>query len=297
MGRRRADSGRAAASRIGLPLLGSTAAHIGLLGALLILGAASGPRGDGAVQVLLVGGGVSAPSGAAERGFAPAGGTPRTAAVRPGEAKAPQLRPSSPSLSVAERVPDPPALPAAEEKPVPGSAPPPSPALPASPLDPAPLGQGESGGDPDPQRIGGAPEGAEEGASAAAKAPVRSPADSGDGAEPGPGPGRAAPGSTGHVRASGGGPAGGGDSAGLAALRARIVERIVYPAEAVRRGQEGEVLLRIRIGREGVPQEIRIARSSGARVLDEAARSGVVRASPLPSRPGWVEVPVRFFLR
>jgi protein TonB len=72
---------------------------------------------------------------------------------------------------------------------------------------------------------------------------------------------------------------------------------MVYPEDAIRRGQEGEVLLRIRVGEGGVPQEIRVARSSGARTLDEAARNGVVRAAPLPSLPGWFEVPIRFSLR
>jgi TonB family protein len=57
------------------------------------------------------------------------------------------------------------------------------------------------------------------------------------------------------------------------------------------------VLLSIRVGEGGVPKEIRVARSSGARALDEAARNGVVRAVPLPSLPGWFEVPVRFRLR
>jgi len=80
-------------------------------------------------------------------------------------------------------------------------------------------------------------------------------------------------------------------------LRERIESRIVYPEEAVRRGQEGEVLLRIRVGEGGIPGEVRIARSSGTRALDDAARNGVVRAAPLPSLPGWFEVPVRFFLR
>jgi protein TonB len=91
---------------------------------------------------------------------------------------------------------------------------------------------------------------------------------------------------------------GGGSEAGsgLSHLRERIQSRIVYPEEAVRRGEEGEVLLRIRIGTGGVPREIRIARSSGARLLDEAARRGVVRAAPLPEGPGWVEVPIRFRL-
>ena len=85
--------------------------------------------------------------------------------------------------------------------------------------------------------------------------------------------------------------------ADMAFLRGRIESRIVYPEEAVRRGQEGDVLLRIRIGRGGVPREIRIAQSSGAPLLDAAARRGVVRAAPLPEGPGWVEVPVRFRLR
>lgn len=93
------------------------------------------------------------------------------------------------------------------------------------------------------------------------------------------------------------GKSGGGEGPEIRLLRERIESRIVYPEEAIRRGQEGEVLLRIRVGEGGVPGEIRIARSSGARSLDEAARIGVARAAPLPSRPGWFEVPVRFFLR
>jgi protein TonB len=82
-----------------------------------------------------------------------------------------------------------------------------------------------------------------------------------------------------------------------ALIRDRIQSRIVYPEEAVRRGLEGEVLLRIHIEMGGNPSEIRLARSSGARLLDDAARRGVVRAAPLPAFPGWVEVPVRFRLR
>jgi periplasmic protein TonB len=88
-----------------------------------------------------------------------------------------------------------------------------------------------------------------------------------------------------------------GDGAAAAGLRDAIQARIVYPDEAVRRGLEGEVLLRIRIDKGGNPGEIRVARSSGVRILDEAARRGVVRAAPLPSAPGWFEVPIRFSLR
>jgi protein TonB len=87
------------------------------------------------------------------------------------------------------------------------------------------------------------------------------------------------------------------EGADIILLRRRIESRIVYPEEAIRRGQEGEVLLRIRVGDGGIPKEIRVARSSGARSLDDAARVGVVRAAPLPSTSGWFEVPVRFHLR
>lgn len=91
---------------------------------------------------------------------------------------------------------------------------------------------------------------------------------------------------------------GAGTSAGRTGLlRERIQSRIAYPDEAVRLGQQGEVLLRIRIGSGGIPREILVARSSGARLLDDAARRGVVRAAPLPSAPGWVEVPILFRLR
>ena len=94
-----------------------------------------------------------------------------------------------------------------------------------------------------------------------------------------------------------GGAGGAGEGPEIRLLRERIESRIVYPEEAIRRGQEGEVLLRIRVAEGGIPGEIRIARSSGARTLDEAARKGVARAAPLPSLPGWFEVPVRFLLR
>jgi protein TonB len=87
------------------------------------------------------------------------------------------------------------------------------------------------------------------------------------------------------------------EGAEIRLLRERIESRIVYPEEAIRRGQEGDVLLRIRVGAGGIPKEIRVARSSGARALDEAASGGVARAAPLPSTPGWFEVPVRFRLR
>jgi TonB family protein len=111
-----------------------------------------------------------------------------------------------------------------------------------------------------------------------------------------PGAGEGSGGTGGDGPGTGAGGAG-REGTGTELLREKIQAKIVYPEEAIRRGQEGEVLLRIRIGDGGVPKQIRVARSSGTRVLDEAARRGVVSASPLPSAAGWVEIPVRFFLR
>jgi TonB family protein len=117
---------------------------------------------------------------------------------------------------------------------------------------------------------------------------------------PGPTPGGAfttAISGTGGSGPGSGGRGGGTEGRETGLLRERIQSRIVYPEEAIRRGEEGEVVLRIRVGEGGIPKEIRVARSSGARTLDEAARNGVVRAVPLPSLPGWFEVPIRFSLR
>ncbi len=80
-------------------------------------------------------------------------------------------------------------------------------------------------------------------------------------------------------------------------LREWIQARIGYPEKARRSGLEGEVLLLVHIAAGGVPNRIGVARSSGFRLLDDAALQGVVRAAPLPSSPGWFEVPIRFHLR
>ena len=50
-----------------------------------------------------------------------------------------------------------------------------------------------------------------------------------------------------------------------------------YPMESRRRGEHGTVLLRVLVGRDGLPIDIEIARSSGYRALDRAAREAVLR--------------------
>lgn len=254
------------------PLLGSAAGHVVLLAALSLLGAAAGPGAGNAVHVILVEGAQFAPSTVA------AGAPPRDRS----DAAA------SRSLSAV-----------AANAVTPRSAAPEAAAL-------SPFAAGAAPGD----RSGGTvpPPSLRAGGDAA---PAASPAGEGTRAN-GDGIG-----ATGNVTAGtavldrsgapGGGlregAAGGGAAdravrgAGTGPLLQKIRSAIVYPEEAIRRGQEGEVLLRIRVDEGGVPREIRVARSSGARTLDKAARDGVVRAAPLPSLPGWFEVPIRFSLR
>lgn len=258
----------------GLPLLASAAVHLALVAALLAWGAIAAPDLHDAVQVALV-------EGAAFQGHAegpetatPAERTARIAGIRPRAIRrAPQAStPAGVNAALPESV--------GRVSSLPGPAAP-------SPAD---------------------------GILRAMDSPVTGPGGQLSGEVEGvlrgvgiPGGGRARgepmtaalPASPGAGSGGGSGAASGGgrDGAEIRRLRERIESRIVYPEEAIRRGQEGEVLLRIRVGEGGIPKEIRVARSSGARTLDEAARTGVARAAPLPSTAGWFEVPIRFSLR
>ncbi len=75
-----------------------------------------------------------------------------------------------------------------------------------------------------------------------------------------------------------------------------------YPAQARDRGEEGMVGLRLLVGADGTTREVRVHRSSGNRLLDEAAlaaaRRWEVEPASLDGRraEAWVEVPVRFRL-
>lgn len=71
----------------------------------------------------------------------------------------------------------------------------------------------------------------------------------------------------------------------LAALGARLAQHRVYPAAAQRRGLEGQVMVALRIGRDGSVQSLAVHRSSGETLLDEGALETVRRAAPLPPLP------------
>lgn len=76
-----------------------------------------------------------------------------------------------------------------------------------------------------------------------------------------------------------------------------------YPLSARRLGQEGWVVLRVKVDPSGAPAEVHLARSSGVISLDRAALEAVRRWTFVPARRGeeavaaWVEVPIRFQLR
>lgn len=75
-----------------------------------------------------------------------------------------------------------------------------------------------------------------------------------------------------------------------------------YPAAARRRGLQGETRLEVLVAANGLPQEVKVARSSGNDELDEAAQAAVKRWRFVPARrgeekvDGWVEVPIAFRL-
>ena len=77
----------------------------------------------------------------------------------------------------------------------------------------------------------------------------------------------------------------------------------VYPPRAIELGQQGEVVVRVRLEPDGTAAEIRLWRSSGFGLLDRAALTAVHGWHFHPAMRGgrpvaaWVEIPVRFHLR
>jgi protein TonB len=80
------------------------------------------------------------------------------------------------------------------------------------------------------------------------------------------------------------------------------VSRPPYPAAALRRGAEGEVLVRVQVGSDGRVGRLELARSSGDRDLDRAALAAVRGWRFQPAQTAgapvaaWVVVPVVFQL-
>lgn len=74
----------------------------------------------------------------------------------------------------------------------------------------------------------------------------------------------------------------------------------VYPRAALRRRESGDVLLRVHVGANGVPQAVDLVRGSGSRYLDRAASDAVrkwrFRPAMRAGQPvsGQVQVPISF---
>ena len=73
-----------------------------------------------------------------------------------------------------------------------------------------------------------------------------------------------------------------------------------YPATALRRGEQGRVMLRVSVSADGAPLEVDVAQTSGFPSLDSAALSAVRQWRFVPAtqagRPvaAIADVPVRF---
>jgi protein TonB len=103
---------------------------------------------------------------------------------------------------------------------------------------------------------------------------MRSPAPPAPAAQPGSGPGKEL------------------DSGSQARLGARLVRHVApaYPALARQRGLEGRVVIRLVIRADGVPDDIRVAQSSGFDSLDKAAVEAIRQWRFEPARRAGVPV-------
>lgn len=86
--------------------------------------------------------------------------------------------------------------------------------------------------------------------------------------------------------------------AGLPALSLLFGPEPPYPPRAKRLGLQGEVVLRIHVGTDGLPREVGVLRGSGHVELDRSARNHVLRYwrfAPM-QHEAVAEVPIRFAL-
>jgi periplasmic protein TonB len=89
-------------------------------------------------------------------------------------------------------------------------------------------------------------------------------------------------------------------AAASASLAYESVTEVRYPMDSRRRGEHGTVVLRVLVGRDGLPLDIAVERSSGYRSLDRAARESVQRWRFRPVQVNGVSVqatglvPVKF---
>jgi TonB family protein len=86
----------------------------------------------------------------------------------------------------------------------------------------------------------------------------------------------------------------GNDSYG--AIRTLLEKAKSYPIFARREGMEGTVFVSFTIDKKGLPQDVKIMKSSGYQVLDEEVRKMLKKASPFPEFNGEIKIPITFKL-
>jgi protein TonB len=82
-------------------------------------------------------------------------------------------------------------------------------------------------------------------------------------------------------------------------LREKLYKKKIYPAAARRRGQQGVVHVLIKLDKEGNLMELSVTRSSGHKVLDNAAISLVKKVLPFKHGAGRaiaIEIPINYSL-
>ena len=76
-----------------------------------------------------------------------------------------------------------------------------------------------------------------------------------------------------------------------------------YPRMSVRLGEQGQVLLKVLIGADGLPQKVELVTSSGFERLDKAALDAAMRWRYVPGKRGgvaeamWYQLPMTFNLK
>ncbi len=79
-------------------------------------------------------------------------------------------------------------------------------------------------------------------------------------------------------------------------IRALLERARSYPLLARKRGMEGTVLVWFTIDRKGLPQDVKIMKSSGYQILDEEVKKMLRKASPFPEFKGEIKIPITFKL-
>lgn len=92
---------------------------------------------------------------------------------------------------------------------------------------------------------------------------------------------------------------GGADITDYGYVREAIMKNIVYPEKARRMGWEGRVILSFIINEKGFINDVKVLKSSGYTLLDEAAKEAVFKINQLKKRQErmMVQLPVEFRLK